>query len=777
MRRIIAPFLALFLLCGLMLAPAMTARAGSDSAAWQIHNVSGDKLSPRLREQLSALAGEETITVIVRLRHQATLPRGKSLGSAEQLSRVIEALSSTAEQTQASVRNFLDRQKSAGQVKHFTSFWIFNGFSVTATSDAILELSLQPDVLSITPDDLDIIPVSTLPYLSNPGPNLTLVNAPALWSLGYTGQGVVVASMDSGVDLSHPDLSSRWRGGTNSWYDPYGQHPTTPTDKSGHGTWTMGVMVGGDAGGSSIGVAPNAQWIAVKMFNDAGSSTATAIHQGFQWLLDPDGNPNTNDAPDVINNSWSFSAPGCYLDFEPDLQALRAAGILPIFAAGNGGPNAGTSYSPANNPSAFAVGAINNSSSIYGLSSRGPTTCGGSTGVFPEVVAPGVNINTADLGGFYTTASGTSLAAPHAAGGLALLLSAFPNLTVTEQENILINSAVDLGAAGPDNTYGNGRIDLLAAYNALISPATATPTSISNTVTNTPVPPTNTTAHTATNTVTNTPIPPTSTVTNTATLTSTFTSTPTKTATATSTFTNTPVLPTSTLTKTATPTHTFTSTALPTTTYTFTSTAIPPTATIPPSPTATKPSSQRSVVVTPVFLTTQNGSASGSVSSLGLLQQTGTDDNPDAYVTFQTPGSVYIGYRSFHLPNDVQPSLISSTLVQVNFKGPSSATQKWTFSIYDWNKKMWVKLGDSTGTAAGQWNGLTFRISALSRYVSPAREIRIRLQSSNANGDAKLDYEALHITYRLAEATVVSAAPTVPARRPGILFTGSAPPR
>src|SRR3972149_324648 len=112
--------------------------------------------------------------------------------------------------------------------------------------------------------------------------------------------------MHTGADVSHPDLVTRWRGGSNSWFDPYGQHPMTPTDLSGHGTWTMGVIVAGDAGGTSIGVAPQASWIAVKIFDDQDSSTATAIHQGFQWLLDPDGNPATPDAPDVVNNSWSF---------------------------------------------------------------------------------------------------------------------------------------------------------------------------------------------------------------------------------------------------------------------------------------------------------------------------------------------------------------------------------------------------------------------------------------------------------------------------------------
>lgn len=539
-------FLTVFiLLISLLISPVFNVQAGESQITWHIMNTSPNKISPVLQASLHALQADETITVVVQLRQQANLPPGKGLGRMEQTSRVIEALTVTANKTQGLVKKLLNDKKAKGRVKSYTPFWIFNGFSVTATPDAIQELAAHPDVFSITADALDIVPVSGPQALSNPEVNITLVNAPALWSMGYTGQGVVVASMDSGVSMSHADLSSRWRGGSNSWYDPYGQHPGTPVDISGHGTWIMGVMIGGDSDGSSIGVAPGAQWIAVKMFNDAGSSTATAIHQGYQWLLNPDGDPATADAPQVVNNSWSFSSPGCNLDFEPDLQVLRAAGILPVFAAGNGGPSASTSFSPANNPSAFAVGAINNNGSIYGLSSRGPTTCGGSTGVFPELVAPGVNIYTTDLMGFYTTASGTSLAAPHVTGGLALLLSAYPTLTLAQLENVLQSSAFDLGVAGPDDFYGYGRLDILAAYQQIANPPAATITAVP-TFTSTLMP------YTATPLPTSTSVPPSPTplptytftaIPNTPTVLPTNTALPTSTATLapTATRTNTPV--------------------------------------------------------------------------------------------------------------------------------------------------------------------------------------------------------------------------------------------
>jgi hypothetical protein len=194
-------------------------------------------------------------------------------------------------------------------------------------------------------------------------------------------------------------------------------------------------------------------------------ATTAAIHQAFQWLLDPDGNPTTNDAPNVVNGSWTMGAPGCDLEFQLDLRALRAAGMLPVFAAGNGGPAASTSYSPANYPEALSVGATDSADTVHGTSSRGPSACGG--GVFPKLVAPGVGIRTTDLFSAYTWQTGTSMAAPQVSGAVALLLGAFPGLAPDRQEAALENGALDLAPAGPDNDTGYGRLDVLGAYNWL----------------------------------------------------------------------------------------------------------------------------------------------------------------------------------------------------------------------------------------------------------------------------------------------------------------------
>lgn len=464
------------------------------------------KIDPAAQSALDSMQPGGMLTVIVTLKDQADLAAPGLQNRLDHQQAIIEKLQAHAQVSQRAILAVLEAGRGQGRVSQVIPFWIFNGLSVTATADMIQELAARDDVASITADAINVVPVGNL-ALAASASNLSVINAPALWNLGLYGQGVVVANLDSGVDVSHPDLSTRWRGGSNSWYDPYGQHPTTPVDLSGHGTWTMGVMVGGDASGNTLGVAPGAQWIAAKIFNDAGSATATAIHQAFQWALNPDGNAATADAPQVINNSWAFGSPSCNLEFQNDLRALRSAGILPVFAGGNYGPGGSTSVSPANYPEAFAVGAVDNSGNLYAYSSRGPSACGETSSIYPELVAPGVNIPTTDLFGLYTSASGTSLSAPHAAGALALLLNAFPGLNADLQSTALTLNAVDLGPAGPDNDFGYGRLDVLAAYNWLAaggvnSTPTPTPTALPS-PTATPAP-----TATPTQTPTATPVSP-----------------------------------------------------------------------------------------------------------------------------------------------------------------------------------------------------------------------------------------------------------------------------
>lgn len=423
-----------------------------------------EKASPALVQEVRAQPPEERIDIIVRLNEQANLRNVPGGEKAERQRAVIGRLQSRADQDQKRLRNFLRAAEKSGRAGEVEYFWIFNGLALSAQPGLIQELARFPEVASITIDEQISLP-DTVTLTDTVEANIQAVRAPELWALGYRGQGVVVASMDTGVNLFHPDLQEGWRGGTNSWLDATGEGYKVPGDPSGHGTAVMGVMVGRDKGGTAIGIAPEAKWIAVKIFDRNRYAAESWIHKGFQWLLDPDMDPSTPDAPDVVNNSWAMNKPGCYLAFQPDLQALRAAGILPIFAAGNlsvlnpSGPN---DFSPGNVPEAFAVGAYDDRQVIWEGSSRGPSSCDDPANnyPYPEISAPGVDIRS----GYYDRWTGTSLAAPHVAGGLALLLSAFPFLPLELQEQALIQSAADLGEPGPDNAYGYGGLDLMAAY-------------------------------------------------------------------------------------------------------------------------------------------------------------------------------------------------------------------------------------------------------------------------------------------------------------------------
>lgn len=428
-------------------------------------------IAPELAAELAARAPQDEVAVIVTLADRVDPRLYAAKDRSARDTRLVRALKARAAATQGPVRTYLQNQGA----RRFRELWVVNGLAVTVRAGVVRQLASFPGVERIGLDALLEAPATTTGTPAAPEWNLDTVRAPELWSQGYTGSGVVVANMDTGVDPLHPDLAAKWRGGANSWYDPHGEH-ATPYDRSGHGTQTMGILVGGAAGGTAIGMAPDARWIAVKLYDDAGFASYSDIHLAFQWLLDPDGDLATVDAPDVVNASWGLigTAGQCITEFAADIETLKAAGIAVAFAAGNDGPAPLTSLSPGNNSQVLSAGAVDASLAVADFSSRGPSACDGS--VYPKLAAPGVNVNTADLsfGGLpqYIVVSGTSYAAPHAAGALALLAGAFPHAGVTQLEAALTAGARDLGVAGEDNSYGYGLADVQAAYQLL---ATAAP--------------------------------------------------------------------------------------------------------------------------------------------------------------------------------------------------------------------------------------------------------------------------------------------------------------
>ncbi|MDB4957197.1 MAG: peptidase [Myxococcales bacterium] len=413
------------------------------------------------------LGGDPT-AVIIHYAREVDLPARAASGRAGRRS-LIEALHRDARRAQARTLALLRRHG----VEPRAQLWTINAVAATLPTSMIDEIARLPEVERIEPDLSISAPTTNIGNVTTTAWNLSAIRAPDLWATGQRGAGIVVAVLDSGVDVDHPDLAASWRSRAG-WYDPYDQH-SSPFDGSGHGTQVMGLVVGGATSGESIGVAPDARWIAARIYGDNGVASLSGIHLALQWVLDPDGDPTTEDAADIVTASWGYSerVNECYLEFEPDLAVLRAAQIATVFAAGNSGPYPASSISPANNPSAFAAGAVDEDLTVITSSSRGPSACTNS--MFPELVAPGANVRTTDrtFGGqfpnSYVVVSGTSFAAPHIAGAMALLRGAHRSATVTQLERALTSTAVDLLPAGADNASGFGLPDLLAAEGRLVA--------------------------------------------------------------------------------------------------------------------------------------------------------------------------------------------------------------------------------------------------------------------------------------------------------------------
>jgi subtilisin family serine protease len=425
-------------------------------------------VNPDLEKRLGTKAAGELVAVIVELEERAN-PSGAASSAPARDRRargraVVQALRDTAERTQGPIRALIAQEEAQGEASGVRSFWVFNGLALNASEKTIRKLAARHDVREVRFDKPIPEPkprprkAATLKSAGAPPAwNLEQIRAPQVWDFGHTGAGIVVGSFDTGVDGTHPDLVPNYRGNDAiSWFDPYNEHDS-PYDNNGHGTHTTGTMVAsGESSGFRVGVAPGARWIAAKGWTDDGDATASAFHSIFEWFLAPGGDPAN--APDVVNSSWGMDPPSCDPEFVADVQAFRAAGIVPVFASGNSGPDPSTTLAPGSYATAFSVGATDFVDDIAEFSSQGPSQCDGA--VKPDVSAPGVAILSTLPGAFHFELDGTSMAAPHVSGAAAVLRSIDPGLTVEEIEAAIVDGAVDQGPVGPDNAFGAGRLDL-----------------------------------------------------------------------------------------------------------------------------------------------------------------------------------------------------------------------------------------------------------------------------------------------------------------------------
>lgn len=441
----------------------------------------------------------QSVEFLVMLGDQADLANAKTLASKVDKGRhVFETLSRKAKATQAPILAELTQRG----IEH-RSFWIANMIWVRGDRSTAELMARRADVAHVFANPkvaLDVLPRrDTPPATKAPTTvewNIALVGAPDVWADGVTGEGAVVAGQDTGYLWSHPALVNQYRGGpagdhAYNWHDAIhsgggscGADSPVPCDDHGHGTHTMGTMVGDDGGTNQVGMAPGARWIGCRNM-DQGAGTPATYAECYQWFIAPtdlaDENPDPSKAPDVINNSWGCppsegcTDPGVLLAV---VQAVRAAGIVTVHSAGNDGSGCSTVSEPAAiYGESFSVGATTSSDTIASFSSRGPVTIDGSNRMKPDISAPGSNIRSSTRDGGYEGGwSGTSMAGPHVAGLVALVLSGAPGIAgdVDLVEEIIDTTAAPLttsqGCGGdasdavPNNVFGWGRIDAWAAH-------------------------------------------------------------------------------------------------------------------------------------------------------------------------------------------------------------------------------------------------------------------------------------------------------------------------
>ena len=449
-----------------------------------------EKISARV---LSETANGGATEALVVLSQQADLSPANALSTKLEKGRfVFNTLRTLADRTQKPIIEMLQRRGIPYQ-----AFYIVNMIKVTGNRSLMDDLAARSDVSEINanPHVRTDLPQQTGYDVAPAGPNIEWnikqVKAPEVWKLGAHGEGMVVAGADTGVQWDHPALKNQYRGWDGqkvdhdyNWHDATPEHSQTPVDPFGHGTFTVSEMVGYDGANNVIGVAPRAQWIGCRNMDAGGTGSPTSYTECFEFLMAPypvNGDPRQGDptkAPDSINNSWGCPpSEGCSVNtLLKVVNAVRAAGIFPAVAAGNSGSNCSTVDTP---PGTYApsvtVGATDSANRIAGFSSRGPVTVDGSNRLKPELSAPGVDVRGAVPGNGYQSGwSGTSMATPHVAGGVALIWQARPTLKgdILKTEKLYAATALHLkstqncGGSGqniPNNVFGYGLIDLYKA--------------------------------------------------------------------------------------------------------------------------------------------------------------------------------------------------------------------------------------------------------------------------------------------------------------------------
>ena len=475
-RRTAATFIALALTTGLVIAAAPAAVPASSGMG---------KVDARV---LKAVQGGKSATYWAILSKRADLSGASAVSDWNARGwYVYNRLTGVANSTQRGLRAML---KAKGV--SYQTFWIINAVRITSKAGVLRDVAARGEVARILPRwSYKLPPVTQTQDVSAIEWNILNVNADDVWNAyNDRGEGVVVANIDTGVQYNHNALRLQYRGLQSvggpavrpnhnyAWIDP--SHVCSSDgkqvcDNNGHGTHTMGTMVGDDRGSNQIGVAPRATWIAAKGC-ESNFCSDFALLTSAQWITSPTDlngqNPRPDLRPHVVNNSWGGGGGDPW--YQASVNAWISAGIFPQFANGNSGPSCSSSGSPGDYIQSYSAGAYDINNNIASFSSRGPSRF--SSEIKPNIGAPGVSVRSSVPTNGYASFSGTSMASPHVAGTVALIWSnnAAPDLrrNISATRVILDNTAVDVnalqcgGTMDDNNVFGEGRLDAKAAVDA-----------------------------------------------------------------------------------------------------------------------------------------------------------------------------------------------------------------------------------------------------------------------------------------------------------------------
>ena len=407
----------------------------------------------KIEKSLQKVPASKEVEFIVTLKAEADLTKVKP-------EDVVDTLRDTSEKSQESLISFVERKVKDGEISEYNSFFIINSIYIKGRAELIEKIARRSDVESIRLNHT---------IISDKEENIkhknTLAEAGVPWNLESiqadrvtkTGKDIVVGIIDSGVNANHPELQDALLpGGFKDFVD---SSNTEPVDETGHGTHVAGTILG-----RTIGIAKDAKLIVARVFNKEGEASDDGLLAAGQWILEK--------KPQVVNNSWGGNRDDSFYD--DIVKKWKAAGIVPIFSAGNTGSyNAGgegSIGSPASLEDSFSVGALTKYDKLAKFSLRGPSKL--TTKFKPEISAPGVNILSADYKGGYVLKTGTSMAAPHVSGAVALILEANRNLTVDKVEEILKTTATPLTddhyISSPNMGYGYGKLNVFKAVEAAL---------------------------------------------------------------------------------------------------------------------------------------------------------------------------------------------------------------------------------------------------------------------------------------------------------------------